>query len=144
MLKGSFKFSVDKKGRLSIPAKLRKDVRPEAENTFVFTKGTEKCIYVYPLDEWKKFEEKLAALNPHNKEEGFIRRRFLQFASDDTLDAQNRLLVPKELAEYAGLDGEAFILGSLEKFEIWNPETYDNYVMNQEMPFDEVAQKVLG
>lgn len=144
MFKGNFTFSIDSKGRLSIPAKLRKYVNPEANNTFVFTKGIEKCIYVYPLDEWHIFEETLKKLNPNKRDEAFIRRRFLMFASDDTLDTQNRLIIPKDLAAYAGIDKEVFILGDLEKFELWNPEEYEKYINNNDIPFEDVVEKVLG
>jgi len=144
MFKGNFTFSIDSKGRLSIPAKLRKYVKPEANNTFVFTKGIEKCIWVYPLDQWQVFEERLQKLNPANKEEALIRRRFLQYASEETLDAQNRLVIPKDLAQYAGIEKEVFILGSLEKFELWNTEEYDNYLDKLDMTFEDVVEKVLG
>jgi len=144
MFKGNFTFSIDSKGRLSIPAKLRKYVKPEANNTFVFTKGIEKCIWVYPLDQWQVFEERLLKLNPANKEEALIRRRFLQYASEETLDAQNRLVIPKDLAQYAGIEKEVFILGSLEKFELWKAEEYDKYLEKLDMPFEDVVEKVLG
>lgn len=144
MFKGNFTFTIDAKGRLSIPAKLRKYVKPEIEGNFTLTKGIEKCIYVYPADEWKVFEDRLLDLNPNVKEHAFIRRRFLQFAMDETLDPQNRLKIPKELVEYAGIKKDVFILGSLEKFELWNPDEYNNYLEKQEMPFEDVVEKVLG
>lgn len=144
MFIGSFTYSIDSKGRVSIPAKLRKYVKPEANDTFVMTRGVEQCIVVYPLDQWKELvDQKLATLNEFDRKEAMFLRAFLQRASEDTLDSQSRLLVPQNLIEYAGIEKEVFILGAIKKIEIWNPAVYEKYLSSQPETFEEIAQEVM-
>ncbi len=144
MFKGSFKFSIDGKGRVSFPAKLRKSMEPAADNTFVLIPGSEKCIDAYPLDQWKVFEEKLDSLNMFDPEESSLVRRILQDASEEHLDSQNRLLIPKHLKDYANIGADVVILGVLKKIEIWDPVSYENYLSRQSMPLEQATSKVFG
>jgi len=100
MFRGHYTYSIDSKGRISIPAKLRRQVVPEANDTFIMTKGTAACIDVYPQDEWKIFEERLLKLDPFKPEEAKFIRMISQFAVDDKLDSQSRILLPNSLLEY--------------------------------------------
>ncbi|MGE5352003.1 MAG: division/cell wall cluster transcriptional repressor MraZ [Acidobacteriota bacterium] len=144
MFIGSFTYSIDSKSRVSIPAKLRKYVKPEANDTFVMTRGVEQCIVVYPLDQWKELvDQKLSNLNEFDRKEAMFLRAFLQRASEDTLDSQSRLLIPQNLIEYAGIEKEVFILGAIKKIEIWNPAIYEKYLASQPESFEEIAQEVM-
>ncbi len=144
MFLGSFKYSIDSKGRVSIPAKLRKFINPEANDAFVLTRGTEKCIDVYPMDQWKELvAHKLNQLNTFDPKEAMFLRMFLQEAAEDKLDSQSRLTIPKSLIEFAGIEKEVFILGAGKKIEIWNPETYDEYIKENHMPYEEIAREVM-
>ncbi len=143
MFRGEFKYSMDAKGRISIPAKLRKHVNPEAENTFVMTKSTNKCIDIYPLDNWKVIEEKLEKLNPFVPEQARLIRTMLQYTVDDTLDSQSRILIPTNLIEYAGIEKDVLILGVLKKIEVWNPKIFEDYMNNSDKSFEELAAEVL-
>lgn len=144
MFIGSYEYSIDAKGRVSIPAKLRKYLKPEANNTFFMVRGTEQNIDLYPMDVWNKLaQERLANLNQFNsKQMGFL-RRFLQEASEDTLDSQHRLTLPKRLIEVAEIDKEVFILGALNKIELWNPKIYKKYTDSQGKTFNEIAEEVM-
>jgi len=144
MFLGSFKYSLDAKGRVSIPAKLRKFVNPEANDTFVLTRGTEKCIDVYPMDQWKELvAHKLNQLNTFDPKEAMFLRMFLQEASEDQLDSQARIHIPKSLIEFASLKKDVFILGAVKKIEIWNPEIYDHYIKENNIPYEEIAKEVM-
>ena len=144
MFIGSFKYSIDSKGRVSIPAKLRKYVSPESNDTFIMTRGTAKCIDVYPMDQWKELAaSKLNKLNTFNPQEAMFIRMFLQEAAEDTLDAQSRLLIPKSLIEYAGIQKDVFILGAVKKIEIWNPVEYDAYLKENMESYSEIAKEVM-
>ncbi|MGE5430452.1 MAG: division/cell wall cluster transcriptional repressor MraZ [Syntrophomonadaceae bacterium] len=144
MFIGSFTYSIDSKSRVSIPAKLRKYVKPEANDTFVMTRGVEQCIVVYPLDQWKELvDNKLANLNEFDRKEAMFLRTFLQRASEDSLDSQSRLLIPQNLIEYAGIEKEVFILGAIKKIEIWNPAIYEKYLAAQPESFEQIAQEVM-
>lgn len=141
--KGSYNYSVDNKGRLNLPAKLRKYVSPEANDTFVLTRGFEKCLYVYPLDEWNKLEEHLRNLSSYNAEHRRFMREILELAQESQLDSQFRLMIPQDLREYADIQNEVRILGTLDKIEVWNPKIYEEYKTAHPESYEAVAEKVM-
>src|SRR5438876_11698288 len=104
--KGSYLFSVDEKGRLNLPSKLRKYISPESNETFVITRGFEKCLFVYPVDEWNKLEDNLRNLSSYDPEHRRFIRAILELAAESQLDAQARLSIPQELRDYASIENE--------------------------------------
>ncbi len=145
MFIGSFKYSVDTKGRVSIPAKLRKFVDPKSNDAFVMTRGTSKCIDVYPMNFWEELvQSKLNQLNSFEPKEAMFLRMFLQQAAEDKLDSQARLLIPKNLIDYAEISKDVLILGAIKKIEIWNPQNYEDYLNTSELSYEEIAKQVMG
>lgn len=143
MFKGQFLHSIDNKSRLSLPARLRKNVAPEAENTFVLTLGIDKCIHIYPKDEWKVIEEKLLKLNSFDQRDARFIRMMLQNAQEETMDAQSRILITQPLLDYAGITNEVLILGALKKIELWNQTTYKEYLASSTESFEQIASQVM-
>lgn len=145
MFIGSFKYSIDSKSRVSIPAKMRKFVDPKNNDAFVMTRGTNKCIDVYPMNLWEELvQNKLNQLNSFEPKDAMFLRMFLQQAAEDKLDSQSRLLIPKNLIDYAEISKEVLILGNIKKIELWNPKNYEDYLKTSELSFEEIAQQVLG
>jgi len=144
LFRGQYTYSVDSKGRLSIPAKLRRQLSPEANDTFVMTQGTAKCIDVYPMDQWQQFEQKLIDLNPFNPQEAKFIRMILQHATEDNLDSQSRILIPPNLLQYAKIEKEVLVLGALKKIELWDPKTYREYLEQSSETYEEIAAKVMA
>jgi MraZ protein len=141
--KGSYEYSVDSKGRMNIPARLRKYVSPEANDTFVITRGYEQCLFVYPLDEWSKLEESIRHLSPTNPQHRYFTRTLLENAIESQLDGQSRITIPRELLQLAAIENEVLILGVLERIEVWNPKTYREYQKKQPESYENIAQTVL-
>jgi MraZ protein len=141
--KGSYSYSVDSKGRINIPAKLKKYVSPEANDTFVVTRGFEKCLFLYPLDEWNALENSIRELTSSNSQHRFITRTLLQYATESQLDGQSRITIPKELMQFAGIEDQVLIVGVLERIEVWNPKEYEKYMSTQTESYETVAQSVL-
>lgn len=141
--KGSYTYSVDSKGRVNLPAKLRKYISPEANDTFVVTRGFERCLFLYPLDEWNTLEESIRDLSPANSQHRFITRTLLQYATETQLDGQSRVTIPKELMQFAGVEDQVLIVGVLERIEIWDPKEYEAYMKSQTDTYENVAQTVL-
>ena len=141
--KGSYEYSVDNKGRVNIPARLRKYVSPEANDTFVITRGYEQCLFVYPLDEWNKLEQSIRELTTTNPKHRFFMRTLLEKATESQLDGQSRITIPKELLQFASIENEVLILGVLERIEVWNPKVYQEYQKAQAESYENVAQNVL-
>ena len=144
--KGQAAYSVDAKGRVAIPAKMRAVLNPEAKNTFTITRGFEKCVFLYPLDHWAKMESEMRELNMYNRESRNFLRTILMWADEVTLDAQGRIGIAKPLMEFAGISagGSALIIGSLDHIEIWDPETFDKYVSDHVDEYDSLAERVMG
>ncbi len=141
--KGSYSYSVDSKGRINIPAKLKKYVSPEANETFVVTRGFEKCLFLYPLDEWNALENSIRELTSSNSQHRFITRTLLQYATESQLDGQSRITIPRELMQFAGIEDQVLIIGVLERIEVWNPKEYEKYLSSQTDSYESVAQSVL-
>jgi len=140
--KGSFNYTVDSKGRINIPAKMRKNLSPDANESFVITRGFENCIFVYPNDEWAKREAELAKLQQTNRDDRLFTRLLLQYAADVELDGQHRIVLTKELMEYAKISGDVLILGVFDRIEVWNPEEYKKYLEAQSKDYVTVAENV--
>jgi MraZ protein len=141
--KGSYSYSVDSKGRINIPARLRKYVSPEANDTFVITRGYDQCLYVYPLDEWARLEQDIRQLSSTNPKHRFFMRRLLEWATESQLDGQYRITIPKDILQFAGIENDVLIIGVLEHIEVWNPRIYEEYLKTQVESYEAVAQTVL-
>ena len=141
--KGSYDYSVDSKGRINIPARLRKYVSAEANDTFVVTRGYEQCLFVYPLDEWNKLEQSIRQLSSTNPKHRFFMRTLLERATETQLDGQSRVTIPRELLQFAAIENDVLILGVLEHIELWNPGIYRDYQKAQADSYENVAQTVL-
>lgn len=142
--KGSDIYAVDAKGRVSIPSKMRRNIGPEANNTFVVSRGMEKCLYAYPLDEWKKLETSISNLRQSNDRERFYIRMLMQWSEELTMDAQYRLLIPHSLLEFAEITKEVYFVGVLDHIEMWNPANFKKYMDSMKQSYEQVAGEVLG
>ncbi len=143
--KGQYEHSVDDKGRVAFPAKLRKAVSPDAQERFTMVRGQEACLYLYPEDEWKNVEEKLSQINNFTKKGRLAKRNFLRYAEDVTLDKQNRIPLPSDHSAYAGISNKAVFIGMGEYIEVWSP---DNLTAADESlddaTFEEIFEQVMG
>ena len=135
MLTGEFNHSIDAKGRLIIPSKFRENL---GEN-FVITKGLDGCLFLYPDNEWKTFEEKLRTLPLTNKDARIFTRFFLGSAVDGGLDKQGRVLISSALRNFAHLEKEVVLVGVLDRVEIWDKAKWEenNTVIEDNM--DDIA-----
>lgn len=142
--KGQETFSIDSKGRVNIPAKMRKSISPEANDTFAITRGVDKCIAAYPLDEWRKYEEKFEQLNQYDEKNRYFLRVLLMWSEEAKLDAQQRICIPKNLLDFAGVDSKVTIVGMIDHIEIWNPEEFEKYLNRYDEPYESIAEKVMS
>ena len=138
MLIGEYSHSIDTKGRIIMPAKLKEDI---GEN-FVITKGLDGCLFVYSKAEWKNFEEKLRTFPLTNKDARALVRFFLAGAMECEIDKQGRFLVSSNLREFASLEKDVVIIGVLDKIEIWSKDKWLEYSKKENMEADEIAEKM--
>ena len=138
MLTGEFNHSIDTKGRLIIPSKFRDILGDD----FVITKGLDGCLFLYPANEWKIFEEKLRTLPLTNKNARTFTRFFLGSAVDGGLDKQGRVLISSALRAFAGLDKEVVLVGVLDRVEIWDKAKWDENNTEVEENMDDIAAQM--
>lgn len=120
--KGTYEHSVDSKGRVSFPAKVRKYLNPAYQENFTVLKGIQRCLYLYPEDRWLAVEEKLSKISNLKVVGANVIRNFLRNAEDITLDNQNRLALPSTLSDWAGISQKVTIIGVGDRLELWDPE----------------------
>jgi len=143
--KGQYEHSVDNKGRVALPAKLRKYLSPDAQDNFTILRGIEPCLYLYPQDEWKFVEDKLSELNSFSRKGRTVKRNFLRFAEDVSLDKQNRISLSSDLMKYSKIDSTAIFIGSGERIEIWSPEKLEEIdSMLDSESYEELFEQVMG
>jgi MraZ protein len=144
--KGQASYSVDAKGRVAIPAKMRAAMSPEAKSTFIITRGFERCVFLYPLDRWDRMEAEMRELNMYNRESRDFLRTILRWADEELLDGQGRVAIPRPLLEFAGIApaGSALIIGSLDHLEIWDPTHFETYTSAQVDDYEGLAERVMG
>lgn len=138
MLIGEYEHSLDAKGRLIMPAKLRTDMGEK----FIITKGLDGCLFVFSQIEWSNFESKLKELPLTNKNARDFVRFFLSGATECEIDKQGRFLLVNTLREYAEITKEVIIIGVGTRLEIWNKDKWKKYNNNENISADTIAENM--
>ena len=122
MLRGANSINLDSKGRFAIPSRYRDDLITRCDGNMVVTVNNtrEHCLWLYPMDEWEKVEEKLVALPSFEPNHQKLKRFLLGYASDVDIDSSGRILLPSPLREFAMMTKEIYLVGQGNKFEIWS------------------------
>ena len=139
MLLGTHTPKLDEKGRIVLPAKFR----DELADGLVVTRGQERCIYVFSAKQFQSVHEKIAQAPVTSEEARRYLRVFLSGASDESVDKQGRVLLPQLLREYAGLNKELVIIGVGSRAEIWDAQSWSEYLAKNEESFVNQAQEVI-
>ena len=138
MLIGEFEHSLDAKGRIIMPAKLRESIGEK----FVVTKGLDGCLFAFSLSEWTNFEEKLKSLPLSNKNSREFTRFFLSGASECEIDKQGRSLIPTNLRSIANLKKDIVIIGVGTRIEIWDKEKWEDYNSAENISVEDIAENM--
>ena len=138
MLIGEYEHSLDVKGRLIMPSKLREDMGEK----FIITKGLDGCLFGFSQNEWTNFEEKLKTLPLTNKNARDFVRFFLSGAIECELDKQGRFLIASNLREYANMEKDVAIIGVGTRLEIWDREKWKSYNSDDNISADEIAENM--
>jgi len=141
--RGSYQHSIDHKGRVSIPSRFRTLLSGDANATFVLLRGLETCVALYPLDEWRRMEERLRARSFNDETNRRFLRLMLLDSTDGALDAQGRVAVPPRLIQHAELKREVQVNGVLDHIELWNPRHFETYVSNGKRSYEDMAGELL-
>jgi MraZ protein len=121
---GTYDHSLDPKGRVILPRRFRDELGQE----MVFTKGIERCLYVFPLGEFEAFASKLRGLPLTERPSRDFIRVLVAGASQESADSQGRVVIPQPLREYAGLARDVVVVGQLSRVEVWDKAEWERYV----------------
>ncbi|WP_040158695.1 division/cell wall cluster transcriptional repressor MraZ [Mobilicoccus massiliensis] len=139
MFLGTHTPRLDDKGRLILPAKFRERLA----GGLVVTRGQERCLYVFPMDEFVRVADDLRAAPVTSKAVRDYLRVFLSGASDEIPDKQGRVTIPPALRQYAGLDRECTVIGAGSRVEVWDTAAWNAYLESTEQAFADQAEEVI-
>ena len=125
VFRGATKVSLDAKGRMAIPTRYRERLVERCGGQLVVTVDKDHCLLVYPLPDWEELEQKLVRLPSMNKVARRIVRIMVGYATDIDMDANGRILISKELREFASLTKQGMLIGQGNKFELWDEATWN-------------------
>lgn len=126
MFRGATQISLDAKGRLSIPTRYREQIAARCDGQLVATVDRDYCLLIYPFPDWEEIEQKLMRLPSLNKQARRLQRLMVGYATEIDIDGHGRILLPKELREFAGLERQAILLGQGNKFELWDEASWND------------------
>jgi len=142
---GEYNFVIDSKKRINVPSAFRKQLKKSDNKTFVITRGVDDCVWVYPLGEWKKIEKELSKLSSLSSASRAFLRNHLRHANIVSYDDQGRIILSKQLIDYANIAKEVTIIGVLNKIEIWDKKTLISHEKNSSINdnyYEELSRKV--
>ncbi len=141
---GEYECKLDAKGRLMLPSGLRKQLDAASEEKFVMNRGFEKCLVLYPKSDWKYISEEVNKLNQYVKKNREFIRYFYRGATEMGLDGTGRLLFPKRMLEYGGIDKEVVLFAYGNRIEVWDKDTYNGLLTDEPDEFANLAEDVMG
>ena len=141
---GEFDCKLDAKGRLMVPSSLKKQLPSVEQDGLVVNRGFEKHLVIYPRKVYEGIVSELSKLNQYEKKTRDFIRYFTRGASELSLDASGRVLLPKALLEFAGIQGDVVLACQFDKIEVWSKAAYDDLLDNEPENFANLAEEVMG
>ena len=143
MFYGEYEHTIDRKGRLIVPAKFRQALKAQQVDTLFLTRGLDGCLFLFPESEWRTAESRFKQV-PFTKAEGRrFNRLFFSGASEVTVDGLGRLLIAKGLKDFAEIKDDVVIVGVSNRIEIWAKEKWRAFYESSRQSFEEVAERVM-
>ena len=142
---GTYDCKADVKGRVMVPAPLKKQLAPSLADGFVIKRAVfQPCLELYPMSEWNTLMDKMGELNRFNRKNNDFIRRFTAGVRTVELDSTGRLLIPKDLSKFAGLSKEIVIASAITIVEIWDKAQYESAIADAANDFADLAEEVMG
>ena len=141
---GEYEVKLDAKGRFKLPAGLKKQLHSSVQGKFVVNRGFEKCLVLYPYNEWEIISAKVNKLNTFERKKREFVRYFFRGATEVVLDNTDRLNLPNHLLEYADIKGDCLLAATNNKIEIWQKERYEELMAIESDDFADLAEDVMG
>ena len=142
---GTYECKVDAKGRLMVPSALKKQLAPMLQDGFVIKRAVfQNCLELYPMEEWNVLMNKMNKLNRFKKKNNDFIRRFTAGVKTVEVDTNGRLLIPKDLVGFAGIEKEIVLSSAINIVEIWDKDKYEQSLDDSSDDFADLAEEVMG
>jgi len=143
MFYGEFQHSIDRKGRLILPAKFRETAKNQFVEKFFVTRGLDKCLFMFSEEEWRSQENKFKSMSFTKQQSRTFNRLLFSGAQEIAFDKQGRVLLPQYLKDFAGIKKDVIIVGVSNRIEIWAKELWNDFYANSRQSFEEIAEKLM-
>jgi MraZ protein len=140
---GEFEYTIDEKGRLNVPTELRRGLEPEAGESLVITRGYDGHLIAYGIDDWSHKQEAIRKLPMGDPRARNIKRLFGSRAVVQRLDGQGRIRISQQLLESVGIQDRVKIVGTVDCFELWNPQHYDDQMSKVDFGGQDLSDFIL-
>ncbi|MFT4781202.1 MAG: MraZ protein [Psychroserpens sp.] len=142
---GTYECKVDAKGRLMLPAAIKKQLLPVLQNGFVLKRAVfQPCLELYPMTEWEILMQKVNKLNRFKKKNNDFIRRFTAGLKQVEIDSAGRLLIPKDLVAFSGITKDIVVSSAINIIEIWDKDKYEKAIDDATGDFADLAEEVMG
>ncbi len=143
MFYGEYLHSIDRKGRLILPAKFREVAKSHFIERFFVTRGLDNCLFMFSEEEWRTQENKLKAISFTRQQARTFNRLYFSGAVEVTFDAQGRILLPQYLKDFAQIKREVVIVGLANRIEIWAKDKWEEFYGTFRQSYEEIAEKLM-
>ncbi len=143
MFYGEFEHSIDRKGRLILPAKFREVAKNQFVEKFFVTRGLDKCLFMFSEEEWRSQENKFKTMSFTKQQSRTFNRLLFSGAVDVNFDKQGRILLPQYLKDFADIKKDVMIVGVSNRIEIWAKNLWFDFYANSRQSFEEIAEKLM-
>ena len=143
MFYGEFEHSIDRKGRLILPAKFREIAKNQFVEKFFVTRGLDKCLFMFAEEEWRSQENKFKTMSFTKQQSRTFNRLLFSGAVDVNFDKQGRILLPQYLKDFAEIKRDVMIVGVSNRIEIWAKDKWNDFYANSRQSFEEIAEKIM-
>jgi MraZ protein len=141
---GEFFHSLDRKGRIILPSKLRDACKDCGIERFFLTRGLDRCIFMFTEEEWRAQEQKFKVMSFTKQESRNFNRLFFSGAVDVVPDKQGRFIVPQYLKDYANIKRETVVIGVSNRIELWDKNTWNDFYAKSSGSFEQTAENILN
>jgi MraZ protein len=143
MFYGEYFHTIDRKGRLILPAKLRDAAKGHYIEKFFVTRGLDVCLFMFSEEEWRTQESKFKAISFTKQQARTFNRLYFSGAAEVVFDSQGRILLPQYLKDFAQIKREVVIAGVSNRIEIWAKDKWEEFYRNTRQSFEEIAEKLI-
>ena len=142
---GTYECKADSKGRIMLPSPLKKQIAPILKDGFVIKRSVfNKCLEIHPMSEWKKIVDQVNQLNRFVKKNNDFIRSYMSGLKIVNTDSSSRILIPKDLLEFASLEKQIVLSSSVNIIEVWDKNEYEKSVSKSLKKFGDLAEEVMG